>query len=273
VGRSEAKERWNTEIDLRLLQIEESVQGSLLWQPANKTSFNLSYRMARYKYGEGDLGGLYYSLKLNRDETYYNFTAYRDITTRTRLFLDAGYGFFDFANPLPDKNSKSYSGYGGLEFSPLGKITGKVKVGYKQFDSLNPERKDYRGIVGDSSISVSVTKALAVRASYRRDVQFSAWSDNTFFLEDIWGAGGSIYLSKNIRLDYDYRRGRNEYPEEPEVVGKRLDVYEMQSVGIYFRLRKDTAFGIIASRWVRDSNLDWGDDNRDFIGVNLTYDF
>src|SRR4030042_6928073 len=62
VSSSEAKERWNTEIDLRILRKERSAQGSLLWQPANKTPFTLSYRMARYDYGEGGLGGLYYSL-------------------------------------------------------------------------------------------------------------------------------------------------------------------------------------------------------------------
>jgi hypothetical protein len=54
---------------------------------------------------------------------------------------------------------------------------------------------------------------------------------------------------------------------------KRLDIYQVHSVGIYIRLREDTAFGIIASRWARDSNLDWEDDNRDFFGFNLTYDF
>jgi hypothetical protein len=273
VGSSEAKERWNTEIDMRILQKEKSVQGSLLWQPATKTSFSLSYRMARYDYGETDIGAFHYSAKLNRDETYYNLTAYRSITARTRLFLDAEYGYFDFANPLLSKDSESYAGYGGFEFSPFGKIKGRLKVGYKLFNSLNPQRVDYEGIVGDTSISIRPIVALAARVFFRRDVQFSVWYDNTYFLENILGAGASVYLNKNIRLDYDYSRGGNEYPEEGGDIAKRLDVYQIHSVGLYFRLRENTAFGIIASRWVRDSNLDWEDDDRDFLGFNLTYNF
>jgi hypothetical protein len=92
-------------------------------------------------------------------------------------------------------------------------------------------------------------------------------------LENILGAGASVYLNKNVRLDYDYSDGRNEYPEEGGGAVKRLDIYQVHSMGIYIRLREDTAFGIIASRWARDSNLDWEDDNRDFFGFNLTYDF
>jgi len=214
IGRSKAKQRWNTETDIPIFRKEDLVQGSLLWQPASRTSFNLSYRMARYDYGENDLGGLIYAEKSNRDETYFNLTVDREIASRTRFFLDAEYGIFDFASPLTMKDSKSYGGYGGFEFSPFGKVRGRMKVGYKYFNSLNPLRKDYRGIVGDSSVSIRLMKALAARASYRRDVQFSVWYDSTYFLESRYGAGASLYVSKNIRLDYDYNLGRNDYPQE-----------------------------------------------------------
>lgn len=272
VEKSQARQRWNTEIDIRILRKEDSIQGSFLWQPAKKSSFNLSFRMARYDYGESDLEGFSFAEKLNRDETYFNFTAYREVSSRTRLFLDAEYGFFDFENRSTMKNSESYGGYGGFEFSPFGKVRGRVKIGYKYFDSIWPQRKDYRGIVGDSSVSVRLMKALTARASYRRDVQFSVWYDNTYFLESRAGVGASLYISRNVRLDYDYNRGRNDYPQEFGVQ-KRLDDYQIHAMGIYFRLKENTALGIIASRWVRDSNLDWEDDDRDFVGFNLSYDF
>lgn len=228
--KSQARQRWNTEIDIRLLRKVDAVQGSLLWQPTARMSFDFSYRTARYDYGESNLENFSFAERLNRDETLLNFTAYRDITSRTRFFLDAEYGFFDFANPSTMKNSKSYGGYGGFEFSPFGKVRGKVKVGYKYFNSLSPERKDYKGIVGDSSVSVRLMRPLTVRASYRRDVQFSVWFDNTYFLEDTYGVGGSIYLFRNIRLDYDYYRGRNSYPEDLGAE-KRLDDYRVPCGG------------------------------------------
>ena len=272
VGREEAKQRWNTEIDIPIFRREDSARASLFLQAASKTSFNLGFRTARYDYGEADFDGFSYADKLNRDETYFQFTAYREISSRTRFFLEAEYGVFEFLNPSLLKNSTSLSGYGGFEFSPFGRVRGRVKIGYKSFDSASHQRKDYRGLVGDSSISVRLAKPFAIRASYRRDVQFSVWYDNTYYLESRAGAGASLYVSRNIRLDYDFSRGRNDYPREFEAP-KRLDVYTVHAVGVYFRLRRDVALGIIASRWMRDSNLDWEDDDRDFVGFNLTYDF
>jgi hypothetical protein len=218
------------------------------------------------------LEGFIYAEKLNREETFFNVTAYREISPRTRIFLNAESGFFDFANPSTMKNSKSYGGYGGLEFSPFGKIKGRIKIGYKYFAAIWPQRKSYRGIVGDSSASVRLISAVAARVSYRRDVQFSVWYDNVYFLENRYGAGASLYVSKNIRVDYDYNQGENDYPQELGIQ-KRRDDYQTHAVGLYLRLRKDVAFGVIASRWVRDSNLDWEDDDRNFLGFNLTYEF
>ncbi|MGB7297259.1 MAG: outer membrane beta-barrel protein [Candidatus Aminicenantales bacterium] len=272
IGRSEAKQRWNTEMDIPVFRKEDSIQGSLLWQPASRTSFDFAFRTARFDHGESDLEDFTYYEKLNREETYFSITAYRETSPRTRIFLNAESGIFDFADPSTMRNSKSYGGYGGFEFSPFGKIRGMVKIGYKYFDATSPERKDYRGIVGDSSISVRLSNVFAARAFYSRDVQFSVWYDNAYFLENRYGAGASLYIAKNIRLDYDYYQGRNEYPREPGIQYRRDD-FRTHSVGVYLRLRKDVGLGVIASRWVRDSNLDWGDDERDFVGFNLTYDF
>ena len=269
IGRSEAKLRWTTETDIPIFRKENLVQGSLFWQPALRSSFNFSYQMTRHDYGESDLEVVD---KLDRDETYFNFTAYRDVSSRTRLFLDAEYGFFDFANPSSMKDSQSYGGYGGLEFSPMGKIRGRVKIGYKYFDSIRPQRKDYRGIVGDSKASVRLMRAFVVRAFYKRDIEFSIFSDYTYYLENRYGGGVSLYMSRDIRLDYDYSQGSNNYPQELGIP-KRHDELKVHAVGIYLRLRKDVAFGVIASRWVRDSNLDERDFDRYFVGFNLIYDF
>jgi hypothetical protein len=197
-----------------------------------------------------------------------------------RFFLDAEYGVFSFENPSSLRDSKSYSVYGGFEFSPFGIIRGRLKLGYKFFDSLAQDRKDYRGIVGDTNVSVRLLRYLNIRAAYRRDVQFSLWYNNTYFLESRYGGGASVYLIKNIRLDYDYSLGRNTYPEGQFLSGenlyfnkKRQDEYKVHLVGIYFRLKKDIGVGVTASRWMRESNVYMNDSRRDFVGLNLTYNF
>jgi hypothetical protein len=270
-GYTTAREKWNTEIDIRPRQIEDSYLGSLLWQPSKRTSFGLSYRRAKFNYESADFQGFDIAARLNRVEDYFGLTGFYQAAYRTRLFLDAEYGHFDFADPLSLKDSESYAAHGGFEFSPLGKISGRVKVGFKYLNPLSVSRQDYKGLVGDSQVSARLMTPWKVRAYYRRDIQFSIWYDATYFLENVYGAGTSLYLFRNIRLDYDYYRGRNSYPESISI--KRRDDYLIHSVGLYFRIKNNIAFGAIASHWERESNLSWENDNRNFVGFNLIYDF
>ncbi len=125
--------------------------------------------------------------------------------------------------------------------------------------------------MGDSQVSVRLMKPWRIRAYYRRDIQFSIWYNAAYFLEDVYGAGTSLYIFRNIRLDYDYYLGRNSYPEDISV--KRQDDYLNHSVGLYFRIKNNVALGLIASHWERESNLVWENDTRSFLGFNLIYDF
>jgi len=275
---SDARERWNTEIDIRPRRKEDGLGGSFLVQTSYRTSLALSYRQARYDYENLDYDTFNVRERLNRKERYVDLSAYYQATSRTKLFLDFEYGLFDFdfADTAALKDSRSRAAYGGFEFSPTGKIRGRIRLGYKIFDIKNPLGQDYRGLVGDSQVSVRLAKPFVVRASYKRDVNFSLWYENAFYIGSAPGAGASVYLLKFVRLDYDYSFGRNRYPVAQDVGGtdvKRLDDYRIHSAGLYFRIWKKAALGVIASRWQRTSNLDYENDRRYFYGLNLTYDF
>jgi hypothetical protein len=279
VDYSDARERWNTEIDIRPRRKEKGLGGSFLVQTSHRTSLGVSYREAKYDYENIDMDIFNVRERLNRKEQYGDVTAYYQVTSRTKFFLQGEYGLFkfEFADTALLKDSKSWAGYGGLEFSPTGRIRGRVRLGYKEFDIKNPEGVDYRGLVGDSQISVRLAKPFVVRASYTRDVNFSLWYSNAYFIGSTPGVGASLYLLKFLRLDYDYSFGRNRYPVAQDVGEgenvKRLDDYRIHSAGIYFRIWKKTALGIIGSYWKRISNLAYENDTRYFLGLNLTYDF
>ena len=274
MGYSEARERWNTEIDIRPRRKEESVFGEVLWQMLRKTSLGFNYSRARYDYENLFFEEFNIRELLNREEEYFDFLAYYELTPRVKFFVDYERGAFDFADPASLRDSKSDGVYAGFEFSPFGRVRGRVKLGYKRFDAIKASWQDFKGLVGDTDISVKLTRVLSVRGSYRQDVRFSLWYDNAYFLESRAGAGASIYLFKKIRLDYDYSLGRNSYPGgRLSTAGRREDIFIIHSAGLYFRLKEDIAIGIVASRWNRDSNFDWEDDTRDFVGLNLTYDF
>jgi len=276
-GYSVARERWNTEIDIRPQRKENSYLGSFLWQVTKRTSFYLQYRRAKYEYEDLSYQKINIRDALNRREDRFSLTGYYKLSYRTNFVIDVRYGYFDFENPSNFRDARSYGIYGGFEFSPFGTVRGKINIGYKYFNSMKPEEKDYRGIVGDSSISIRLLKPFRVRGLYKRDIEFSVWYGHPYYIENRLGGGVSVYLFKNTRLDYDYNLGRNEYPEREslgQMIGeKRGDDYSIHSVGIYFRLKRNIGIGVVASRWIRDSSVDWLDGKRDYVGVNLTYDF
>ncbi len=276
---SDARERWNTEIDIRPRRKEEGYGGSILVKAAWKTSFSLGYRTVNYDY-ESIVYGDSFDVRerLNRQESYANFSFFYQAATQRRFFLDFEYGLyqFDFATQAAIGDSRSGAVYAGLEFSRLGRrVRGRIRVGYKKFDVRAVDGPDYQGVVGDSQLWIRLAKPFVIRGSYVRDVRFSLWYDNPYYLESRPGVGVSLYPLRFLRLDYDYSVGRNTYPVigggGPDV--KRLDEYTIQSAGIYFRIKKSVALGFIASWWARDSNLDAEDDKRTFVGLNLTYDF
>jgi len=276
---SDARERWNTEIDIRPRRKENGIGGSVLVNLAHRTSFSVGGRTVKYDYESVVYGsGFNVQERLNRRETYADLAIYRLSSSQRRFFLAFEYGAysFDFASQAAIGDSRSGAAYAGMEFSPLGRrVRGRVRVGYKQFDVRTASGPDYRGIVGDSQLSIRLAKPLAVRGSYVRDVRFSLWYNNPYYVESRPGAGVSFYPLRFLRLDYDYSLGRNRYP----VVGgggpdtKRLDDFTIHSAGVYFRVAKTAALGFVASWWARDSNIDREDDKRTFFGVNLTYEF
>jgi hypothetical protein len=276
---SDARERWNTEIDIRPRRKEKGYGGSVLVKVAWKTSFSLAYRTAKYDYESVDYaGGFNLRERLNRRESYANFSLFYQATTERRFFLDFEYGLyeFEFATQAAIGDSRSGAAFAGLEFSQLGRrVHGRIRVGYKKYDVRSVEGLDYEGVVGDSQLWIRLAKPFVIRGSYVRDVRFSLWYGNPYYIESRPGVGVSLYPLRFLRLDYDYSLGRNRYSLAggggPDV--KRLDDYTTHSAGIYVRIRKTVALGFIASWWARNSNIAAEDDKRTFFGLNLTYDF
>jgi hypothetical protein len=275
-GYSVAREIWNTEIDIRPQRKEDSSEGSLLWQISKKTSLFLKFSQAKYRYEDLSFGGSRIDYTLNRTENRANLTGYYRVSFRTMFFMNFQYGQYKFQYALNPRDSKSYGVYSGLEFSPLGVFRGRINLGYKYFDVLVVGIRDYQGMVGDTGLSIRVVRPLTIRANYKREVQFSVWYDNAYYLENILGGGTSLYLSKNIRLDYRYNLGKNNYPAtilKQSSPQRREDKYRSQSAGLYFRIKKKLGLGVTVTQWDRDSSVYWANGKQTMVGINLIHDF
>jgi len=211
---SDARERWNTEIDIRPRRKEEGFGGSLLVNLAHRTSVSFAGRTAKYDY-ESVVYGDDFDVRerLNRRESYGNLSFYYQATSQRRFFLDFEYGEyrFDFESQAAVIDARSGAAYAGLELSRLGRrVRGRVRVGYKAFDVRAAEGPDYKGLVGDSLLSVRLARPLVLRGSYVRDVRFSLWYDNPYYIESRPGAGASISI-----------RRRSIWSTNPQATGTR----------------------------------------------------
>jgi len=239
---------------------------------------SLLFRLIQAKYSYEDVSyaelGIN-SRRLNRTENRTNVRGNYRVSFRTTFFLDFEYDYSKFQDPLNPRDSKSYRLNSGFEFSSLGVFGGRINLGYKYYNVLRAGIDDYRGFFGDTSISIQVLNPLKIRANYRRDVQFSAFFSSAYYLESSIGGGASLYLSRNIRLDYDYDRGSNNYPGsvvQPSSL-EREDNYTAQSGGIYFRVKGNLGLGVLATWWERDSSVSWANAKQITIEANLIYNF
>ena len=66
---------------------------------------------------------------------------------------------------------------------------------------------DYKGLVGDTQLSVRLAKPFVIRGIYVRDVRFSLWYGNPYYIESRPGVGASLYPLRFLRFDYDYSQG------------------------------------------------------------------
>lgn len=270
-----ARERWNTEIDIRPRRVAKKGFVSLLYQRSYRLSFEVTAARTDFQYESLEYDSVNIGERLSHLETLWSGKLYYRLNPRIQFFIEGELGQYDFKSQLSPGDSRSRAIYSGFEFSPAGRIRGRLRIGHKNFDTLEEGRPDYRGLVGDSSISWALLRPLVLRGSYRRDVNFSIWSQNPFYVGTSWSAGSSLYLfRKRIRLDYTYSQLRNDYPLG-EVPGSepRQDNYTLNSVALYIRIKKTVGLGFSGGLWTRDINvLNW-DARRKFLGLNLTYEF
>jgi len=263
------KFRYPFEIDIWPRLKEKGAFGSFLYQAGRRTSFSIGARQTDYAFEnlENEFANL--KARMNRTEKYLTATGYFQATPRAMFSLGGEYGLIEFDDAAASYGDcQSRAAYGGIDFSPTGKVRGSVRIGYKKLSSRVAGKAGFEGVVGNSSVSARVSRALTVRGQYGRDVFFSVWYDNSFFVNNRYGAGASLYLiRRKIRLDYDYGIHRDSYGS-----GRRLD-RTTQTVGVFFRLGEKMGIGL------RGGTYDWKydyypkDSRRTFVGLNLTYDY
>lgn len=280
---SNRRRRATSEFDVRANEIVKSASGRIFYETARKTSFGLSGFTRKINYEDTALPGeeIPLSRALNRREKGGNIELYYRVFAKSYFFATAGYTNYEFEHAQSSwRNSYSYQVYTGIRFPLLGKIRGILSLGYKKLIPREANRTGFSGLVGNTGLSFRLWR-FGFSLSYYRDCHFSYWTNNVFFNEDRYEAGVSYYLTRFLRVDYSLSHARANYPV-PESLRMpdgsyeeilRKDIYRIHSVGLVFRIIKNTGIGVTVNFWERESNYYWANRKRVFIGGYVTYEF
>jgi hypothetical protein len=276
--------RATSEFDVRANQILIRYEGGLFYETPRETSIGIKSSIQGYNFEDQLIPGepVYYSRTLDRTEVDLRGEFYYKLRQDTFFFAYAGYTNYEFKYPESKvKDSYAWEGMAGVRFPIVGNIRGSLALGYKLLNPRTGNQKHFIGPIGDVSVETRI-KRFNLRAQFTKDVEFSYWTNNIFFVEYRYGGGLSFYLTRIIRVDYDFLIGDNRYPEETTVrlpdesyeIIQRSDRYTSHSIGVIFRIIRNTGLGLTINSWERASNdYRYGSRKSLFLGGYITYDF
>jgi hypothetical protein len=275
--------RGSTEIDARILEQIKQTSGSIFYETARNTSFGFTGVIRNLKYEDVTVPGTEdpLSVSQNREERSAQGELYYRVFSDSSFFVNFGYVEYSFEYPQSQfRDSYSYQFNSGIRFPLLGKARGVLSLGFKKLIPRREELHGFSGLVGNTSVNYRFGR-FSYTLEFSRDVPFSVFTNNIFYMENRYGIGISFYLNRFIRLDYNFNFGENKYPEAQIAVLpngnyeeiKRKDIYDIHSGAIVFRIVKNTGIGIRADYWERRSDYPGVNVHRLFVGGFLTYEF
>jgi hypothetical protein len=280
VGSANIRERVSPELSINVRRLEDSVLGLAFWQVSHEASMAIQFRGFDFKYQNPPEGGVNVQENMDRKEAYVNYRFFWQKVPRTRFYLDAEFGKFMFTEPSASlRDSQSYSIYGGAEFLPPAGdegrtrgVHGRLNIGYRKFMMKESWQGNFEGLVGNTGVSIAALRRTAIRAYLGRDLQYSAFSDYTYYLQTFYGLGLSRYFSRRTEFTYDLFFSVIDYPwytgGEPS---SDQTNFLSHLVRLFFKPGKNFEVGLMALLANRGESMYIAGGKRYFIGLNFIY--
>ncbi|HPH43403.1 MAG TPA: outer membrane beta-barrel protein [Candidatus Aminicenantes bacterium] len=273
-GNDVHRRRLSSEFQIPANDRVRSLEAGLSYETARKTSIGITGAFRRISYEEIriDPADAPVSRLLDREEREIGAEAYYQLFPDGFLFLRGDLREYRFRDETAAwRDAEAVSFWAGLRFPLLGRIRGILNLGYKNFNPNRVGEPPFRGLVGNTGLDLR-TGRLAFRLDFARDLVFSTYADVFYFVENSWGAGGSLYLTSFLKIDYDYSGGTADYSERAagEDSGNRVDRRRNHSLGLTVRVLRTAGIGIAwnSERWT--STLGSFDRARNFVGLTYT---
>ena len=168
-----ARRRQNSEIDARVRGTEADVVIGGAVQVSGVTTLGFEARGARVRANsDQSFDGEHLPSRLNRDESRLRTSLRYSVTPLTALVVNGDLERWRFdLSPLRDANS--FRVFPGVEFDASALLSGRAYVGYRKFDSLDPDLPGFKGLVASGDLTYTLREATRLSVIFDRDLTYS----------------------------------------------------------------------------------------------------
>jgi hypothetical protein len=171
------------------------------------------------------------------------------------------------------RNTNSIAVRPGFEFKPFALISGKVSVGFRQFNVLNDRVQDYQGPVANVDASYTVTTSTLIRGTLNRDIAFSF--DESYPYYALTNAG--VTITQRLGSSWDMvARGAWQTLGYGSLATKTDDIShdergKMYGLGVGYRLGEAFRIGFDANYYRRRGQISARNFDGFRAGMSVTY--
>lgn len=196
-----ARRRQNSEIDARVRGTEADVIVGAAVQVSGLTTFGFETRMARIGYNTNAVfDGEALPSRLNRDELRFRTSFRYSVTPLTTLVANGDVERWRFElSPLRDANS--FRIFPGVEFDASALLSGRAYVGYRSFDSLDPDLPGFKGLVASGDLTYTIREATRLSVVFDRDLTYSYRRVRPYYVLTSWTGSVRHKLGSGIEVE------------------------------------------------------------------------
>jgi len=201
--------------------------------------------------------------RLARDEHNYRVSLLHKTFPLTSLMLSAERSDYNFATAKSSDSRRSYAS-AGFSYDD-GRHTLSAEAGPARLEFRNPGQHDFRGVLGGIHTTHNVTNLVSLNASLTRDLDFSLFPNNPYYIGDRLASELSWSATKKLTLHLLGNYGRDRYDVLFNGL-RRHDTLEYVAVGWLYTLRH-VAGGFDIGYFQRKSNSSLADQDSGIRGT------
>jgi len=270
------RERPNNEIDQRLRREQNAVTASARTLGRGRLAVRTFVRQERIDYSSDEPGFEDVGLKLNRQENTLSLAGELRVLPKTTFVVEGVLERVAFDDRSQGRDTRTTSILPGFRFDPSASVQGGFKLGVMSLEAVDRSQSDFRGTVGEGSLSTRLGGSARLKSTFARSLVFSIQDNNLYYVSTDWSAAYEQYFSRRLSAEMLYGRGLNHYPEEMIRIpfqGIRNDTLTNYQMSIRYRVNDQLSFSARAHRMERDSTDDFFDRERNLYAIGSEYEF